>query len=108
MIYICSHSLYNNESKLRSDLESLPNLDEFLASSFDRDISDNEEEVGVQENADSLGLELRALSLWAIFVRYRWQGFRVRGNHNQTLSLAAAATEGTLTLSPSKCRLVRI
>ena len=43
-----------------SDTESLPDLDEFLASSFDPDLSDNEKEVGGQENADSLGLDLRA------------------------------------------------
>ena len=42
-----------------SDTESLPDLDEFLAFSFDPDISDNEEEVGGQENADSLGCDLQ-------------------------------------------------
>ena len=45
-----------------SDTESLPNFDEFLASSFKRYISDNEK-FGEQEKADSLGLDLRALSL---------------------------------------------
>ena len=52
-----------------SDTESLPDLDEFLASSFGPDISDNEE-VGGQENAGSLSLDLRALSIEAIFVGY--------------------------------------
>ena len=42
-----------------SDTDSLPDLDEFLASSFDPDISD-EDEVGGQDNDDSLGLDLRA------------------------------------------------
>ena len=41
---------------------SLPALDEFLASSFDSDISDNEEDVEGQEDADSLGMDLRAPS----------------------------------------------
>ena len=81
-----------------SDTESLPDLNEFLASRFDPNISDNEEEVGGQENADSWGLELRALSLWAIFVKCQQLEFGVRDSHNQTLALAAAA-EGTLTPS---------
>ena len=52
------------------DTESLPELHEFLACSFDPDISDNKEEVGGQENADSLGLDLRVLWLRAIFAGY--------------------------------------
>ena len=44
-------------SSTGSDAESLPDLDELLALSFNPDISDNEEEVRGQENADSLGLE---------------------------------------------------
>ena len=40
-----------------SDMKSLPDLDEFLASSVDPDHSDNEK-VGGQEKADSLGLDL--------------------------------------------------
>ena len=66
-------SIHNNEN-YGSDAESLPDLDELLVSSFDPDISDNEEEFGAQENADSLGLELRALLLRAIFVGCRRQG----------------------------------
>ena len=54
-----------------SKTESLPDLGEFLASSFNVDISDNKEEIGGQENADGLGLDLRALSLRAIFVEYQ-------------------------------------
>ena len=42
-----------------SGTESFPDMDEFLASNFDPDLADNEEEVGGQENADSLGLDLR-------------------------------------------------
>ena len=64
-------SIHNNEND-SSDTESLPDLDELLASSIDPDISDNKKEVGAQENADSLWLEHRALSHRAIFVRYRW------------------------------------
>ena len=52
-------SVHNNEN-YGSDTESLPNLDEFLAFSIDPNILDNEEEIGGQENADSLGLEFRA------------------------------------------------
>ena len=90
-----------------SDTESLPDLDEFLDSSFDSDISDHEEEVGGQENADSLRLDLRALSLCAIFVMYPRQRLRVRDSHKHTLEFAAAA-EGTLKTLPSKSRLVRM
>ena len=43
-----------------SDMDSLPDFDECLASSFDPDLSDNENKVGRQENADSLGLTFRA------------------------------------------------
>ena len=87
-----------------SDTESLPDLDEFLASIFDPDISDNKEEVWGEENTDSLGLDVRA-----IFVRLHQQEFRVRDIHNQTLALAAAlAAEGTLIPSPSKCNLEKI
>ena len=41
----------------------MPDLDKLLAYSFDPDISDNEKEVGGLDNANSLGLELRALEL---------------------------------------------
>ena len=41
-----------------NDTESSPDLDEFLASSFDSDTSDNKEEGGGQENADSLEVDL--------------------------------------------------
>ena len=51
-----------------SDTESLMDLDESLASTFDPDISDNKEKAGGQENADSLGLDLRALSLRVVVV----------------------------------------
>ena len=51
-------------------MESLTDLDELLSSSFDPDISGNEEEVGRQENVDTLGLEFRALSLRVILVGY--------------------------------------
>ena len=78
-----------------SDTESLPDLDEFLVSSFNPDVSDKGE-IGEQENAVSVGLDLRALSLPAIFVGYLRRGFVVRDNHNQTVAIAAA-TEGTLT-----------
>ena len=40
-----------------SDTESLPDLNKFLASSFDPDLLDNEK-VGGQENADGIGLDL--------------------------------------------------
>ena len=36
-----------------SDTQSLKYLDEFLGFGFDPDLSDNEEKVGEQENADS-------------------------------------------------------
>ena len=69
----CS-DIHNNGKRWHgSDAERLTDLDKFLASSFDPDISDNEEEVG--ENADSLGLDLRALSLQTIFVGYPLRGF---------------------------------
>ena len=75
-------------------MESLPHLDELLVSSFDPDISDNEEEVGAQENADSLGLE-----------PYRFEPFLSGTNGKDsesktvtiTLALAVAATERALT-----------
>ena len=54
-----------------SETESLNDFDEFLASSIDPDISDNEEQVAGQEKADRSGLDLTAQSLPAIFVRYR-------------------------------------
>ena len=41
-----------------SDVECLPDFDEFLASSFYPDLSDNEEKVEIHENTDSLGLDL--------------------------------------------------
>ena len=41
-----------------NDKESLLNMDEFLASSLDPDLANNEEKAGGQENADSLGLDL--------------------------------------------------
>ena len=44
--------IHNNE-KYGSDAESLPDLDEFLASSFDAAISEDEEEVGGQESGGS-------------------------------------------------------
>ena len=40
-----------------SDMDSLPDLDDLLVSSFDANIPNNEEGVGGQEDADSLGLE---------------------------------------------------
>ena len=64
--------IHNNES-YGSDTDSLLDLDELLVSSFDPDISENEEEVGGQENAKSLGLELSPLSLRAIYVGYQWK-----------------------------------
>ena len=54
-------SIHNNEN-CGSDAENLPDLDELLAFIFHPDNSVNEDEVGRQENADSLGLDLRALS----------------------------------------------
>ena len=62
MLWTLHCSIHNNEND-GSDVASLLDLDELLASSFNPDISDNEEEVGGQENADSH----RALSLRAIF-----------------------------------------
>ena len=40
-----------------SDMESSPDLEEFLASSFYPDVSNNEEQAGGQDNEDTLGLE---------------------------------------------------
>ena len=39
-------------------MESLPDLDKFLASSFGPHLPDNEEKVGEKENADSLRVNL--------------------------------------------------
>ena len=77
----------NNSSG--SDTESLPDLDEFLASNFDPDIS--EKEVGDMGECWQLRVRhLRALSLRAIFVGYPRRGFGVRDSHNQNPALAAA------------------
>ena len=77
-------SIHNNENH-GSDAERLPDLDELLVSSFNPTVSNNDEEVGRQENADSLALELKTLSIQAIFAGYPWQGFGIRDSHNQTL-----------------------
>ena len=94
-----------------SDTESVPDLGELLESSFDPDMPDNREEVRVQEKADSIGLDLRGLSLQVIFVGHPQRGFGVGDSHNQTLALvvvvvaaaAAAAAKMTLTPAPSNC-----
>ena len=96
VLWMLHCSIHNNEN-YGSDTESLPNLDELLASRCNPDTSDDEG-AGGQENADSLELEHRALSLWAILAGWRRWQFRVkaRHGHNQTLALAVA-TEETLT-----------
>ena len=53
-----------------SHTESLPHLDEFLTFSFNQDISDNKEEDGEEEDADSLQIHLTAQLLRAIVVGY--------------------------------------
>ena len=55
-------SIHNNEN-YGSDAEGLPDFEELLESSFNPDISENEEEVEENDYDDSLGLELTALSL---------------------------------------------
>ena len=71
----------------------MPNLDELLASSFDQDISDNEEDVGGQENADSLGLELEPYQFKPFLLGTKSEDLE-SDTHGQTLSLAAATAEG--------------
>ena len=80
MLWRLCCSIHNNEI-YGSDADSLADLDGFRVSRFDADISDREEEVGGKGNADSLGLELRGLSLQHIFVGYQWRGVGIKDRH---------------------------
>ena len=78
--YYKCFAIHNNEN-YSTDADSLPN--EFLVFSFDPDISDNEEEVAGEENADSLGMGLRALYHFELYL----SGTRDEDSGSETVTI---------------------
>ena len=59
-MFLMLHCSIHINEKLPQWCGKLPDMDELLVPSFHPDISDDEEKVEGQENADSLGLEPRS------------------------------------------------